>query len=198
MKFLKGLLATSLAAFAINVQADMGKYRFDTAHTQIIFFVSHLGFSTSEGEFLEFDGGFQFDSDNWAESSVNLTIDTNSIDMDHEGWDKHMKNEDFFDVEKYPTMTFNSTKVESADGKTGTITGDLTILGVTNPVTLDVTFNREGLHPYSKATVAGFSATAELKRSDWGMKYGIPAVGNKVELRIEVEGVKQQTTPGPR
>lgn len=184
--------AAALAFIATPASAEeMPRYTFDTVHTQIIFYASHLGFSKSEGEFLEFDGEFHFDPENWADSSVELTIDATSVDMDNEKWDDHMKNEDFFHVEKHPNITFKSTKVESADGKTGQVHGDLTILGITKPVTLDVTFNRIGVHPYSRQTVAGFSATTEIKRSEWGMKYGIPAVGNNVELRIEVEGERQ-------
>lgn len=184
-----GLLAgTGLSTQAI---AESAEYTFDVPHTQLIFFVDHLGFSKSEGQFEEFSGNFTFDPENVTDSTVNLTVQTASIDMGFGKWDDHMKNADFFDVEKHPTMTFTSTKVESADGKTGKLMGDLTILGVTKPVTLDVTFNKAGIHPFSKKFVAGFSAQGTIKRSDYGMKYGIPAIGDEVDMRIEVEGIRQ-------
>src|SRR5690606_12273607 len=105
-------------------------------------------------------------------SSTEVTIDTSSISMNHEAWENHLKNADFFDVEKFPTMTFKSTKVERTGEKTAKMTGDLTLLGVTKPVTLDVTLNKSDLHPFHKKMAAGFSATGTLKRSDFGMNYG--------------------------
>lgn len=192
MNTLNRICSAALLAVAVATPAQAAdKYKFDTVHSQVIFFVSHLGFSMSEGEFLDFDGGFSFDQKNWGNSSVDVTIKTASISLDDKKWDDHMKNEDFFNVEKYPTMTFKSTKVESKDGKTGTITGDLTLLGVTKPVTLDVTFNKAGAHPFNpKKQLIGFSATGTLKRSEFGMNYALPAVGDEVEIRIEVEAEK--------
>ena len=192
MNTLNRICSAALLAVAVATPAQAAdKYKFDTVHSQVIFFVSHLGFSMSEGEFLDFDGGFSFDQKNWGNSSVDVTIKTASISLDDKKWDDHMKNEDFFNVEKYPTMTFKSTKVESKDGKTGTITGDLTLRGVTKPVTLDVTFNKAGAHPFNpKKQLIGFSATGTLKRSEFGMNYALPAVGDEVAIRIEVEAEK--------
>jgi len=166
-------------------------YIFDKTHTQILFFVSHLGFSMSQGEFLDFDGHFIFDRAHPEKSSIDVSIKTESIDMDNEKWNKHMKNEDFFDVEKFPTMTFKSTGFDITGENTANITGDLTILDVTKPVTLTTTYNKSGVHPFNKEIVAGFSATASIKRSEWGMTYGLPGVGDDVEIRIEVEGYKR-------
>lgn len=167
------------------------RYVFDKAHTQILFFVNHLGFSMSQGEFLDFDGHFMYDEANPENSSIDVVIKTASIDMDDEKWDDHMKNEDFFDVEKFPEMTFKSTDIEVTGENTANITGDLTILGVTKPVTLAVTHNKTGIHPYSKKKHAGFSATATIDRTQWGMNYGVPNVGEEVEIRLEVEGSQQ-------
>lgn len=167
-------------------------YNFDKAHTQILFFVDHLGFSMSQGEFHEYEGGFTFDRANPENSSIDVTIKTASIDMDHDKWDAHMKNEDFFHVEKYPEMTFKSTAIEVTGENTAKITGDLTLLDATKPVTLDVTHNKSGEHPYSKKMIAGFSATATINRSEWGMDYGLPGVGDEVHIRLEVEGIKQE------
>jgi polyisoprenoid-binding protein YceI len=185
------VFAGLLLIAATPARAELHEYRFDKAHTQILFFVDHLGFSKSQGEFHDYDGTIQFDRENPENSSVNVTIQTDSIDMDDEEWDNHMKNEDFFHVEEYPTMTFESTDIEVTGEKKGKITGDLTILGTTRDVTLDTTFNKAGKHPYSGNHVAGFSATTEIKRSDFGMKYGLPGIGDTVNIRLEVEAIRK-------
>ncbi len=193
---MKKLISAALGAALLiaplsNAKAEAVEYEFDTVHSQIIFFVDHLGFAKSEGEFLHFDGGFTFDPENVEASSVDVTIDTSSISLDDEKWDAHMKNADFFDVEKYPTMTFKSTGIEKTSENTGKLTGDLTMLGQTHPVTLDVKMNKVGTHPRSGNQHAGFSATGTLNRSQWGMEYGLPMVGDEVEMRIEVEASKK-------
>lgn len=203
--FIAFSMMTSLVAFsattvsaqeatAIAVTSSETKpaydYSFDKLHTQIHFAVNHLGFSNSHGRFLDFDGGFNFDEADPAKSNVDVTIQTASIDMADKAWDDHMKNADFFNVEKYPTMTFKSTKVTLTGDNAADVHGDLTILDVTKPVVLKTVFNKVGEHPYSKKHVAGFSGTAKIKRSDFGMTYGLPAVGDDVSITIEVEGVK--------
>lgn len=185
------LLTTgSLVAHAAGTDADH-YYKFDKVHTQIIFFVDHLGFSKSEGEFLDFDGGFVFDPENPEDAKVHVIINANSVTMDDQKWTDHVKNADFFDVPTFPEIEFKSHSVSVLGDNFAEVTGDLTLLGVTKPVTLEVTYNKSGVHPYSKKFVAGFSATASLKRSDFDMVYGLPGIGNEVEIRIEVEGIKQ-------
>lgn len=188
--FLTSALMLGLAAPA---HAEAQKYVFDTLHTQIHFTVSHLGFSHSTGKFLKFDGGFTFDEAKPAEGSVEVTIDTNSLNMDDATWEEHMKAPDMFNVAQHPTMVFKSAKVEMTGDKTAKMTGDLTLLGQTKPVTLDVTLNRCGEHPFSKKPTCGFSATGSLKRSEWGMTKGIPMVGDDVKLTIEVEASTEAT-----
>jgi len=171
-----------------NVLAD--DYKLEPVHTQILFFGDHLGFSKSQGEFLQFDGTFSFDPENPKASIVQVTIQTSSIDMDNQKWNDHMMNEDFFDVEKFPTMTFKSTHVENISENNMDIVGDLTMLDVTHHVTLKVTHNKSGVHPFSGKYIAGFSATTTIKRSMFGMTYGLPALGDDIEVRLEVEGIK--------
>jgi len=183
-----GLGLASNPAYAEKVE----EYTFDTVHTQILFFVSHIGFSVSEGEFIDFGGHYNIDREHPENSSVEVIIDTSSIDMDDEKWDDHMKNKDFFNVEKFPEMTFKSTAVKVTGENTAEVIGDLTLLGVTKPVTLNVTHNKTDFHPYSGKMVSGFSATAQLKRSEFGMTYGLPGVGDDVEIRIEVEGILKE------
>ncbi len=188
------LAAVSAALLFIpsGAQAQIEKYSFDKAHTQILFFVNHLGFSNSQGEFHDYDGHFLFDRGEPDKSSVDVTIQTASIDMDDEKWDAHMKNTDFFDVEKFPTMHFKSTGIEVTGDNTANITGDLTILGVTKPAVLAVTHNKSDKHAFSGKYVAGFSATATIKRSEYGMEYGLPLVGDEAQIRIEVEGIREE------
>ena len=188
------ILITALAFMVLAVQpakAEIEIYDFDKAHTQILFFVDHLGFSTSQGEFHDYDGSFYFNINEPEKSKVDVTIKTNSIDMDDKKWNDHMKNADFFDVEKFPTMTFKSTAIKKTGDKTAVITGDITILETTKPVALDVTFNKAAVHPFSQKYVAGFSAKTKIKRSDFGMKYGLPMIGDEVDIMIEVEGLRQ-------
>lgn len=163
-------------------------YQLEPVHTQILFFCDHLGFSKSQGEFLKFEGGFSFDPDDLAASNVEITIDTASIDMDNQKWNDHMKNQDFFDVEKFPTMTFISTSIEPLTGSSMNVHGNLTILDHTETVVLHVTHNKSGKHPFSGKYTAGFSATTHVKRSLYGMTYGLPALGDDIEIRLEVEG----------
>jgi polyisoprenoid-binding protein YceI len=191
---MKKFFAFAFVAFLVvsaQAQAAVQKYIYDPVHTQIFFSVDHLGFSHPSGRFTKFSGGFTFDNEKPEASVVEVVIETPSINMNDAAWDKHLKSADFFNVEKFPTMTFKSTKVEKTGEKTGKLTGDLTLLGVTKPVTLDVTYNKSGIHPYSKNYIAGFSATALLKRSDFGMVFALPVVGDDVTLNIQVEGIRQ-------
>ncbi len=191
------LMIVSMPALA-GKKSAADSYAFDKVHTQIMFSVSHLGFSFSTGSFTAFDGGFTFDEAKPENSSVNVTIDTDSISLHDDKWEEHMKSEDFFNVAVFPTMTFKSTLAEKTGDNTARLTGDLTLLGVTRPVTLDVIFNKAAVHPYSKQYVAGFSATGTLKRSDFGMVYGLPGIGDEVNITLEVEGIRHEAAaPAP-
>ncbi len=191
MKKLVSLVLALAFLIPLQAQAAADKYIYDPAHTQVIFAASHLGFSFSHGTFNKFSGGFVFDQENPEASQADMVIETGSIDLNSEAWNTHMKSADFFNVEKFPTMVFKSTKVEKTGDRTANLTGDLTLLGVTRPVTLAVTFNKAGAHPMNKNQVAGFSAAGTLKRSDFGMVYGLPNVGDDVQLIIQVEGIRQ-------
>lgn len=183
----------TLAAPAYAAKPDA--YTFDKVHTQIFFSVSHLGFSFSTGSFTGFDGGFTFSEEKPEQSSVNVTIDASSLSLHDAKWEEHVKSADFLNVAEHPSISFKSTKVEKTGDNTGRITGDLTLLGVTKPVTLEVVFNKAAIHPYSKQFVAGFSATAALMRSDFGMDYGLPGIGDEVNISIEVEGIRTEPAP---
>lgn len=186
--------AAIVAAMAIKVipaqAAD--KYLLDPSHTTVMFGVSHLGFSKHLGRFNKVEGAFTLDAAAPEKSSVAVTIDAASIDTNDAKRDEHLRNKDFFDVATYPTLTYKSTAVKKTGENTATVTGDLTLHGVTKPVTLEVTLAKAGPHPVDNTKImAGFSARGTLKRSDFGMTYGLPVLGDEVELIIETEAIKQ-------
>jgi len=178
------LLATSLSTPAV---AAPQSYQFDKAHTNILFFIDHLGFSKMAGEFRRFDGVLHFDPTDPAASSVTVSIEVASVATDVAKLDEHLRKPDFFNAETFPTMTFTSTSVVAAGEGQLQVAGNLTLLGVTKPVTLDVMINKAGPHPFTKAPAAGFSAVATLKRSDFGMNFMQGMLGDEVAIRIETE-----------
>lgn len=186
-KFAATAAVLAVMTFAGAAHAAPVKYEFDKAHSSISFKVNHLGFSNSLGRFMDWDGHIMFDQETPANSSVEVKIKSPSIFMGTEAWDKHMKNADFLDVEKFPTIDFKSTKIDVTGEKTADITGDLTILGVTKPVVLKTVMNGAGKHPMSGKDTTGFTATTMIKRSEFGMNYGLPNVGDDVAITIEVE-----------
>lgn len=186
---LKPIAAALLAAsFAAPAFAAPQPVEIDLSHTRVWFYVNHLGFSDMYGDFTKFDIDLKVDPENLANSTVSASIDTSTVDMRHEGLNKHLKNADFFNVEQHPAMSFETTSVtQNGEGKLA-VAGNLTLLGVTKPVTLDVTVNKIGEHPMRKTPWVGFNATATIKRSDFGMSYGVPAVGDDIKISIGLEG----------
>jgi polyisoprenoid-binding protein YceI len=168
--------------------ADADKYVFDKDHTHIIFLINHLGYSNMIGWLTDYDGYFTFDEKEPEKSSVDVTLKPGSIDTAVPKLNTELQGEKFFNVAKFPTMQFKSTKVTTTGKNTGDVTGDFTMLGVTKPVTLHVTYNKSGIHPYSNNYISGFTADAKLKRSDFGMTAFQGAVGDEVTIHIEVEG----------
>lgn len=166
------------------------RYKGDNSHTEVIFKVNHLGFSTTYGRFTNVESELVYDADNPAKSTVSATIHTDSIDVGHGPKTAHMKRADFFNVAKFPAMTFKSTAVEALADKQLRVTGDLTLLGVTKPVTIDVTINKIGKHPIYQSDAIGFSAVGKLDRTDWGLSAYAPMVGEEVSFNIEFEGTK--------
>lgn len=174
------------AFFTFNVNA--ADYKLDTVHTQIVFSISHHGFSNSKGAFTDFDGQFLFDEEDFGKSSVDVTIQTASLDMNDATWNEHLSGAKWFDVDQFPTIPFKSTSVEKTGDKTMNIVGDLTLKGVTKSATMNVVVNKVG-SMMGKAK-AGFSAAMTIDRTDWGMDTYAPAIGAEVTIRIEVEGIK--------
>jgi len=181
----------ALALVALPALALAGDtWNIDTSHTQAGFSVKHFMLSTVRGDFAKTTGTAVIDDADVTRSSVEVTIDVASVATRDQKRDAHLKSPDFFDVAKFPTMTFKSTKVEKA-GEGLKVTGDLTMHGVTKPVVLDVTnLTQEIKDPYGNSRRA-VSATAKLNRKDFGVSYGPDAVvSDMVNVSIEAELVK--------
>ena len=195
MQIFAGSLVAAALTAAPQAVAAAERFNIDQSHTNIVFLIDHLGYSKMIGQFQEFAGDFTFDPEDLSRNEVAVTIKTSSVDTDHEKRDEHLRSPDFFNSAEFPDMTFVSTGVEKTGDNTGKLTGDLTLLGVTKPVTLDVTFNKMAPHPipfYKGVLVAGFSARGSIKRSDFGMTYGTPGDWDAVTLWIEAEGHKAE------
>ena len=192
---LKHALAVAFAAtlmFAPAVQAQTSTWTMDSAHSQADFQIRHLGVSNVRGSITGVKGTVILDEGDITKSKVEATLQTATVNTGNDGRDKHLKSPDFFDVEKNPTITFKSTAITKTSGKLQ-MTGDLTLNGVTKPVTLDV----DGPAPSQKGmggkTVSGFSATGTIHRTDYnfGQKYAAPMLGDDVKFTIDVEIAKQ-------
>jgi polyisoprenoid-binding protein YceI len=172
-----------------------GTWTIDPIHSEVGFSVRHLMVSKVKGSFKTFAGSITIAEDP-LDSHAEARIDASSVDTRDEGRDSHLRSSDFFDVEKHPEITFTSTAVRPA-GRDYVVTGDLTIHGVTRSVDLDLEFNGVHADPWGGVR-AGFSATTEISRSDYGIEFNIPldgggvVVGDKVKIILEVEAALQQ------
>ncbi len=167
--------------------APSGTYNVDKSHANIIFNLSHLGYSRYFGRFNAFDSTLEWDADAPEKSKLSVTVFIDSIDTNHDKLEEELKGAKWFDAKQFPTATFTSTKVEKLTATTGKVHGNLTLHGVTKPVTLDVTFNGGGENPFYKTEQLGFSATTHINRADFGISEGVPMVGDAVALTIEAE-----------
>jgi polyisoprenoid-binding protein YceI len=188
-------LAASLLALA-PVLALAADWNIDPAHTQTSFAVKHLVVSTVRGEFGKTTGTVHLDDADLTRSSVEATIDAATISTRNPDRDAHLRSPDFFDVARYPTVAFRSTKVEKAAAGALEVTGDLTLRGVTRPVTLDVTISPE-VKGMGGETRRAFSATTRINRQDYGLRWSKaveagPVVGDEVTITIDVEAVREQ------
>lgn len=183
-----GLIVTGFAQMAEAAE----KFQLDPTHASVLFGVSHLGFSKTFGRFNTIEGVFDLDEGSPEKSTVEVIIDAASLDTNHAKRDEHLRGKDFFNVTEFPKLTYKSTSVKLTGAKTALVTGDLTMLGVTKPVPLEVTLVNKGPNPMdNKKIVAGFSARGTLKRSEFGMGYAAPVLGDDVEIIIEVDAIKQ-------
>jgi polyisoprenoid-binding protein YceI len=174
-----------------------GTYVLDRRHASLILRVSHQNFSLYTLRFTGLEARFAYDPANPQQTSLAVRVDPNSIDTATGGdtfgkmFDAQLLGADWLDAKQFPQITFKSTSLDPGDGRTGTITGDLTLHGVTRPLTLKVTFNGTGKAIPGGEIKAGFSATGTVKRSEFGVSRFFPVLGDELQLNIEVEFIKQ-------
>src|SRR5262249_17029132 len=183
------LFGSALASGSALAADKALPYKADLSHTQILFSVNHMGNSTMHGSFKAFTVDLKFHPKKPEKTSLTTVIDTTSIDTGFGPRDTHLKSPDFFNVAQFPNMTFKSTKTEVTGADTAKLTGNLTLLGVTKPLTLDVKMTGTGPSIAPAATVYGFEATGTVKRSDWGMTKYVPAPGTKMGLTDDINVV---------
>ncbi|HET9034275.1 MAG TPA: YceI family protein [Dokdonella sp.] len=182
------LLASALALVSGSVFAATEAYTIDGNHTQANFTWTHFGYSNPSGGFNDISGTINFDAEDPTRSSVDVSIAIDSLNTQVEKLDEHLKKADFFDAAKYPTATFKSTRiVKGATKNEFKVSGDLTIHGVTRPVTLDATLNRAEAHPMSKKPTIGFDGSVTIKRSDFGIGAYVPNVSDEIRIHITTE-----------
>lgn len=189
----KIFLTIAFALFSSYANAA-DTYILDKNHANITWSANHFGFSNPSGKFTKSDGKVILDMENPDKSSVNVTIDTSSVQTGIEKFDNHLKSADFFNVEKFPNASFVSNAVELIGKGRAKVTGSFTLLGVTKPLVLDVKINKIGLNPFTQKKTAGFSAITTIKRSDYGMNFGVPGVSDNVKITIEAEAIIDQTS----
>jgi len=168
------------------------QWQLDNSHTRVGFSVDHMGFSTVMGHFSDVDGTVKFDLKNPNQTQLNFVIDTDSIDTAWAARDKHLKTEEFFNVKKYPTMSFKSTQVNFVNPQQAKVTGDFTLLGQTKPLTLNLTLNKIDNSPLTKEPVVGFRATGTIDRAAYGMTAYSAGITTNVPIQIDGELVEKK------
>lgn len=213
MKIIKKLLITSLLVFSIFSCAakedthqevkemPSGEYIPDLSHTSVIFRVSHMGLSKYTARFTDVDAKLNFDPQDPTKSTLVATIKPDSIKTEYpfpkkENFDKFLsENENWFNSKKFPEIKFESTNIKKIGNSKATVDGNLTMFGVTKPMQLEVTYNGSyKSKPHSGKPALGFSAVGKIKRSDWGFGAFVPMLGDEVEIIIETELEKNEST----
>lgn len=191
----KALLITSaLAVTTVASAALPTTWQLDNSHTRVGFSVEHLGFSTTMGHFTEVEGTLNYDIKAPNKTKMSFVINTDSIDTAWEARDEHLRTDDFFNVEKYPTMTFTSTKVNFINPQQAKVTGDFTLLGKTMPLTLDVTLKKIANSPMTKEPVIGFRATGVIDRTAYGMTTFADGITTNVPIQIDGELIEKKAS----
>ncbi|MEM6940892.1 MAG: YceI family protein [Pseudomonadota bacterium] len=190
---MKTFVAAALASLCTTpAVADMKRYELDVTHTAVYFTIDHIGYAKTLGIFTDLEGGFMYDADTRELGEVSVDIEASSVNTFNTARDRHVRNRDFLHVSAHPQITFEAQGGRATSATSGSVTGDLTILGETRPVTLDITLNRSAAYPFGHGReVLGLSMTAQIKRSDFGMTYGVAngLVGDVVSINIETEAM---------
>jgi polyisoprenoid-binding protein YceI len=183
---LRRVLLSTLLVASLPVLAAQ-KYEIDTTHTQVQFTWNHFGFSNPSAMLEKISGDFQFDAADPTKSTIAVTLPLDGLHTGVPKLDEHLKSADFFDAAKFPSITFKSTKVEKSGADQLKVSGDLSVHGVTKPVTLAVKVNKIGDNPMMKAASAGFDTDITIKRSDFGVDKYIPNVSDDIKVHITLD-----------
>ncbi|WP_207534034.1 YceI family protein [Desertivirga arenae] len=191
MKKLTLFSAAGIGLALLSFRFADATWNLDKSHAKLGFSVSHMMVSDVEGSFKKFDATVKSTKDDFSDASVELSAETNSVDTDNDQRDAHVKNADFLDTEKFPTLSFKSTSVKKVADKKYKVKGNLTLHGVTKPVELNATANI-GVNPMNKKTISGWKVSGVIKRSDFGIGAKVPSavVGDDVTLNANAEFVK--------
>lgn len=185
------VLASALAAFSVAAQAEPVTYVIDSTHTYPAFTYNHLGFSNQTHRFNKTTGTIVLDRAAKT-GSADVTIDAKSVDAGSAIFNEHIQAADFFDTAQHPTLSFKGTKFTFNDDKPASMSGDITIKGVTKPITFEITDFNCAPHPMRKVETCGANAVAKLKRSEFNMGKNAPLVSDNVTLTLAVEAFKKQ------
>lgn len=187
-QWIQRLIVLSVLLFSIPFSALAAEtYQLDPMHTYVLWYINHFGFSTQVGKFTNVEGTLVVDEAKPQNSVINVTIPMDKIATGLPKLDEHLAGEDFFNVQKFPTGSFKSTKVVVTGKNTGKVYGTLTLMGIAKPVVLNVTLLKQGMHPIVNKKSLGFMATTHIKRSEFGLTKYIPALGDDVKIDIGAE-----------
>lgn len=186
------IISSALSLTTVASAALPSQWQLDDSHTRVGFSVNHLGFSTTMGHFNDVKGVVNYDVKAPSKTNMSFAIATDSIDTNWDARDEHLKKAEFFNVAKYPTMTFKSTSVKFINPQQAKITGDFTMLGQTKPLTLDVTLNKIANSPLTKEPVIGFRATGNIDRAAYGMTAFADGITTNVPIQIDGELIEKK------
>jgi polyisoprenoid-binding protein YceI len=190
MKKIHLCLLLAIVCFSGSIQAAKYKIDIEGTHAFITFKIKHLGYSWLLGRFNEFDGEFEYDASQPEKSSISVLINTASIDSNHAERDKHLRDERFLDVKKFPEAKFVSKKITATDAENAIVVGDFTLHGITKEISFPVQKVGEGKDPWGGYR-AGFTGKTELKLSDYGITYNLGPASTIVEIELNIEGIRQ-------
>lgn len=165
-------------------------YQIDPIHTSLVFRVKHMNTAYVYGMFRDVKGNVIVNEANPAQSSINIEVDANSVYTANEQRDNHLRSPDFFNTRQFPTIRFASTEVRKVNATTVQVKGNLTIRGVTRPITANVVLTGRGKNPQGRDLI-GFETTFTIRRSEYGIRYGLPGLGDEVRVILSIEAVRQ-------
>jgi len=191
-------MKTVLHAFAVTmllwsisagVPVAAQTYQIDPVHSSLVFRVKHMNTAYVYGMFTSMKGTVVVDEANPARSSINIEVDADSVNTNNQQRDNHLRSPDFFNTRQFPTITFRSTEIRRVNANTVQVRGDLTMRGVTRPITANVTLTGKGKNAQGR-DIIGFETTFTIRRSEFGIRYGLPGLGDDVRVTLSIEAMR--------